>query len=58
MLLLPNGSGWPWRMTKKENNGWRSGSYPTVHVFVLIKGVVDVGMVVILNTFWNVGIYA
>ena len=46
MMQLLNGSGWPWRRTKKENG--EDGSYRTAHVS-LIKGVVDVGAVLSLE---------
>ena len=46
MMQLPNGSGWPWRRTKKEK---QDCSYRTAHVIALIKGVVDVGVVLTLK---------
>ena len=32
MMQLPNGSGWPWRRTKKEDKTGEDGSYHTAQV--------------------------
>ena len=32
MRQLPNGSGWPWRQTKKESKTGEDGSYHTAQV--------------------------
>ena len=49
MMQLPNGSGWPWRWTKKEKQDWsgEDGRYRTV--LVLIKHVVDMGVILYLK---------
>ena len=31
-MQLPNGSGWPWIWTKKENQDWEIGGYHTAQV--------------------------
>ena len=48
-MQLPNGSGWPWRWTKKKSKTGEDGSYHTAHVLALIKDVVDVGVVLSLK---------
>ena len=48
MMQLPNGSGWPWRRTKREKQVGEDGSYPQL-MLALIKVVVDVGVVLSLK---------
>ena len=36
-MRLPNGSGWPWRRTKKENKTGEDGSYRIAHVGVVLS---------------------
>ena len=43
-MQLPNGSGWPWRWTKKEKQDWKMVA-TTELMLALIKGVVNVGVV-------------
>ena len=46
-MQLPNGSGWPWRWTKKEKQDWRVEKVQLM--LALIKGVVNVGVVLSLK---------
>ena len=48
-MQLPNGSGWPWRWMEKEKQDWRKMVATAQLMITLIKGVVNVGMVLYLK---------
>ena len=48
MMQLPNGSGWPWRRTKKEKQLEKMVATAQL-MLALIKGVVYVGVVLSLK---------